>query len=213
MKRTLLGSEQNYEASDDTWFIYTIEGQKLTTEELYNINRLDSVKEKFDMLDSINDNIYFLNVANDILSANLMLVDTQMALIISNMLENFYKGKADKISDLAKLCYKDNVCCLQKTYVELYYKYKIKEFLTSIAIGMSCLKRWDGKHNPRDSYIPVKEDGGVLCYHIYNRNEFRDYLFDNMRVDMSSQSKHHFTIYDVDGKQFLKLNLQISIVK
>ena len=118
------------------------------------------------------------------------------------------------ISDLTNLCCEDNVCCVKENNMDLYYKHKVKEFLTSIAIGMSASKRWNGDHNPIDSYMPVKENGDVFCYNIYNRNEFRDYLFDNMQFDMPSKSKQHFgTIYDVDGEQFLKLNLQISVVK
>lgn len=203
-----------FKASDDTWFVYAIDGRDLTAEELHNINRLNSIKEKFDMLKSLNINISFLKVENNMLSANLMLVDTQMALIVANMLENFYKGKADMISDLANFCCEDNVCRVKENDVDLYYKYKVKEFLTSIAIGMSASKRWHGDHDPMDSYIPVKENGDVLCYHIYNRNEFREYLFNNTKFDTPSKSKHHFgVIYDVDGEQFLKLNLQIRFLK
>ncbi|SMG15027.1 HpaII restriction endonuclease [Arenibacter troitsensis] len=37
-------------------------------------------------------------------------------------------------------------------------------------------------------YVIVKEDGQVLCYSIYNRNEFEDYLLNNTQIDTINQN-------------------------
>ena len=86
--------------------------------------------------------------------------------------------------------------------------------MTNIALGMMPASPWNGIYDATGGYIIVKEDGDILCYHIYNRNEFREYLFNNTRFDTPSKSKHHFgTIEEKDGQQILKLNLQIRFIK
>jgi hypothetical protein len=56
----------------------------------------------------------------------------------------------------------------------------------------------------------VKENGDVLCYHIYNRNQFEDYLFANTKLETASSTRHDFAkMYEVDGKFYFKMNLQI----
>jgi hypothetical protein len=50
----------------------------------------------------------------------------------------------------------------------------------------------------------------VLCYHIYNRNQFEDYLFSNTKLDTPSSTCHEFgMIYEENGEVFFALNLQV----
>lgn len=71
-------------------------------------------------------------------------------------------------------------------------------------------KVWTGELDATGGYLVVKEDGEVLCYHIYNRNEFEDYLFANTKLETASSSKHKYgEIYEENGQLFFKLNLQI----
>ena len=59
-------------------------------------------------------------------------------------------------------------------------------------------------------FIVVKNDGEVLAYHLYNRDKFKKYLFDNTKFERGSTSRHEYaTIYKSDGKMFINLNLQI----
>lgn len=39
-------------------------------------------------------------------------------------------------------------------------------------LGMMPSKVWDGQMNATGGYQVVKEDGDMLCYPIYNRNDF-----------------------------------------
>ncbi|MBO4302907.1 HpaII family restriction endonuclease, partial [Methanosarcinaceae archaeon] len=96
-----------------------------------------------------------------------------------------------------------------------FYAHKIKDFLTTIALGMVPGTRWDGQFQVNGGYIIVKEDGEVLCYHFYNRNEFRDYLFENTKLDTPSSSRHGFGMIekDDDGSTIIKLNLQIRFIR
>ena len=37
-------------------------------------------------------------------------------------------------------------------------------------------KVWTGEYDATGGYLIVKADGEILCYHIYNKNEFENYL-------------------------------------
>ena len=53
-----------------------------------------------------------------------------------------------------------------------------------------------------------------LCYHLFNRNEFENYLVKNTKFETASTSRHQFgSIYKENGKYYLKLNLQIRFIK
>ena len=75
-------------------------------------------------------------------------------------------------------------------------------------------KVWTGQYDATGGYLIVKENGDVLCYHIYNKNEFEDYLFNNTKLDTASSNRHDFgSIYKENGELFFKLNLQIRFKK
>lgn len=203
-----------FNASGATNFIYELSEHILTSTEKDTFHDFKYFKDKFDYLDSLGVKVSFLKPDNDVFASNLMLVDTNMALIIGSMLEDFYRGKANKVTELTDLCIDQNVCNIDNNNKNLFYTYKIKELMTDIALGMMPASPWNGNYEATGGYIIVKEDGNVLCYHIYNRNEFREYLFNNTRFETPSKSKHHFgVIEEIDGKQFLKLNLQIRFLR
>lgn len=213
--KSQLGSPATlFNASKATNFVYEIKGHVLNEAEKSVFHGYKYFKDKFEYLDSLGTELNFIGVDSDILNSNLKLVDTQMPIIIANMLENFYRGKANTVAELTELCINSNICSVPEVGRDIFYKYKIKELMTNIALGMMPATLWNGVYEATGGYIIVKEDGDVLCYHIYNRNEFREYLYNNTRFETPSKSKHGYgSIEEVDGNQILKLNLQIRFIK
>jgi HpaII restriction endonuclease len=83
-----------------------------------------------------------------------------------------------------------------------------------VALGMTPGKEWDGFTKTHGGYIIVKEDGEIVCYHLYNRDEFQEYLYNNTRLETPSTSRHKFgSIYTENGSRYIKLNLQIRFLK
>jgi type II restriction enzyme len=75
-------------------------------------------------------------------------------------------------------------------------------------------KVWTGELDATGGYLVVKEDGEILCYHIYNRNEFEDYLLNKTKLETASSTRHDFgAVYETGNRQFFKLNLQIRFLK
>jgi type II restriction enzyme len=90
----------------------------------------------------------------------------------------------------------------------------MKRFLSDIALGMMPSKVWTGKLDATGGYLIVKGNGDILCYHIYNRNEFEEYLLKNTKLDTASSGRHDFGyIYKENEQLYFKLNLQIRFLK
>ena len=80
--------------------------------------------------------------------------------------------------------------------------------------GTGCLVRSLAGHDKGTYYIIVREDGEILCYHLFNRNEFETYLINNTKFETASTSRHEFgSIYKDNGKYYIKLNLQVRFIK
>ncbi|MDR2962600.1 MAG: HpaII family restriction endonuclease [Bacteroidales bacterium] len=96
----------------------------------------------------------------------------------------------------------------------LFSTYKIKHFLTDTALGMTAGTLWRGHFNVTGGYLVVKEDGDVLCYHIYNWNDFQEYLFNHTKIDSPDSSPNRcdygriLTAQEVEESKgsYIKLN-------
>ena len=56
----------------------------------------------------------------------------------------------------------------------------------------------------------VKRDGEVLFYYLYNMKKFEEYLFNNLRFETPSATRHGFgQVFEEPNGYFIKLNLQI----
>ena len=79
-----------------------------------------------------------------------------------------------------------------------------------VALGMLPKTVWTGKYDVTGGYLVVKESGDVVCYHIYNKNDFENYLFNNTRFETASSKRNKFgSIYVEGGQQYFNLNAQI----
>lgn len=201
-----------FNASGATNFVYKITGHKLTPDEISRFNEFGKFKEKFDYLSDIGSDTLFVKTDNEIFDFNLRMVTSEMPTVFAEMIKNYYQGKSFMISKLIDIVSESNV--VDTLNNKVYLSHKVKELLTNIALGMTPATIWTGDYEATGGYIIVKEDGDVVCYHIYNQNAFRNYMLANTRFDTPSKSRHGFgTIYEVGGEQYLKLNVQIRFIK
>jgi type II restriction enzyme len=210
--KSMLGSPATLlNASGATNFLY-----RIATENNSPVQGSDnmSVRDATKLTYGVGAQLEFIGMDNDIFRRNLRKIDSIFPEIVAQMLRHYYMGEATTIKDLVEKIADDSVFMERIDFNKEMLVLNIKRFLSSIALGMMPSKDWDGYTEAHGGYIIVKEDGDVVCYHLYNRDKFEDYLFHNTKLDTPSTTRHGFgKIYEQDGEQRMKLNLQIRFVK
>ena len=203
-------------ASRSTNFIYKIVGPLSNSdkEKINSISGTGKIKERLNFLKKANCEIEFSSLEKSIFKNNLVLIDSLLPNLIADILKDFFTSNNSKTSDLTNEIKINNPLNFDLSHNHKYYEYKLKKFLTEIAVGMMPATVWTGIYDATGGYLIVKEDGDVLAYHLYNRNEFEDYLFYNTKFDTASSTRHKFgVIYEENEELFFKLNLQIRFLK
>lgn len=204
-------------AGKTTNFIYKIVDSNLTETEIEQINSISTRSKVMDRIVNIQNKggtFKFIKTERQIFSNNLVLIDSLMPNILSNIVFNFYSSAFSNLTDLLNSVAEKNPLNFDIANEHKFYEYKLKRFLTDVALGMMPSKVWSGEYDATGGYLIVKENGEVLCYHIYNRNEFENYLLNNTKLDTASSTRHGFgKIYKKNEQLFFKLNLQIRFIK
>lgn len=204
-------------AGKTTNFIYEIVGVNLTDDDIEQINVIDTknkIMDRIALLRNKGGELKFVKNEKQIFSNNLILIDSLLPEILSQILLDYYSSEFSHLTDLINKTTERNPLNFNIENEHKFYEYKIKKFLTDIALGMMPSKVWTGKYDATGGYLIVKENGDILCYHIYNRNEFEDYLMNNTKLDTASSSRHGFgEIYKESEQIYINLNLQIRFTK
>ncbi|GHU50970.1 hypothetical protein AGMMS49975_03110 [Clostridia bacterium] len=170
--------------------------------------------QKFKRLFSEGYKVEFVDMDNVTFKNNLMLIDADLPKITALMLLEHYAYGNTQIKSALEALNNKNPLGYPKNSIQPFYEYKFKKLVTESALGMTPAKIWQGKADANGGYIVVREDGEVVCYHLYNRNEFEDYLIKNTRFETASRERHGFgIIYEENDSYSLKLNLQIRFIK
>ena len=217
IKSQLGGASTLLNAGKTTNFIYEIEGAVLTDHQIQEINQIDTrskIKDRIEKIRGHSGSLSFRKTESSIFGNNLTLIDSFLSNILAELVFLFFSTGHSRTVDLVSVISKSNPLGFNLETNHPFYSYKIKRLLTDIALGMMPSKVWKGELDATGGYLVVKEDGEVLCYHIYNRNEFEDYLLNNTKLETASSTRHEFgTVYKEGNKQFFKLNLQIRFLK
>lgn len=217
IKSMLGGASTLLNAGKTTNFIYKIRGGHLGNEEIGRINSVSSRSTIRDRLNYLKENNYdldFTRIGSTIFELNLRMIDSSLPEIIADCLQIYYSTGISKIVEIVKELNNRNPLGFNPKYSHTYYEHKIKNFLTDAALGMTPAQVWNGIYDATGGYIIVKEDGDVVCYHVYNRNELQKYLLNNTRFETASTERYDFAkVYLENGQSQLKLNLQIRFLK
>lgn len=213
--KSMLGKASTlFNASGGTNFIYKIKGPNIEKLDIDNINSDSKKSEIFNILKYAQEqgfSIEYSDIQSEKFKLNLQLIDSRLPEIFAHLLLSKYtdnptgdlNGLVDNLKD-------KNPLGFDTAFNHPFYEYKIKNFLTDAALGMTSDKIWTGKYDATGGIIIVKDDGDIVCYHIYNRNEFQEYLLKNTRLEQASRSRYEFgKLYKKGSDLFINLNLQI----
>lgn len=205
---TLLNSGKN------TRFRYEIHG--ITEDDMKEINAIDKsvsreyLKERMRELFRRASFVEYHSMLDQTYEDNLFLIDSMLPQIYAHFILLHFQTMHLKHMDCKKTCaVLDQINPLNHRKQNIY-TYKIKKLLCASALGMTPGTEWNGVEAATGGYVIVKRDGDVLCYHLYNRNFFEDYLLNNTVIDRPSTSRHQYgSIFSKDGHYFIDLNIQI----
>lgn len=202
-------------ASGATNFTYKITG--LDTRKVKKINAIDTKSKIRDRLSAIRKaggTFAFYGVESEIFERNLRKIDTIMPEIMAEVLLAYFSDKGATFTELLQHLHDEEVQILTFKLTTEDYEYKIKSLLNNAALGMVPASPWDGTLRAHGGVIIVREDGEIVCYHLYNAEAFRNYLFNNTRMESPSATRHGYgSVYEENGGLFIKLNLQIRFIK
>lgn len=202
-------------AGKNTRLRYLVQG--LSRQQLLEINAIDKtvvreyMKQRIAVLFSTAQDIAFDRVRDEVFNDNLIMLDSLLPQILGAMcLLSYREGETsceklvEKLTELNPMGY----------HRKDIYRYKIKKLLSAAALGMTPGKPWNGLDDANGGYIIVKRDGDVLCYYLYNRNYFEEYLIKNTCLDRPSYSKSDYGyLYEENDKMYLDLNIQVRFIK
>lgn len=216
IKSKLGGDSTLLNAGKTTNFVYQIQGFKGTSSDINRINAIDSkskIKDRLEEVKKLGGKIKFVSLEQDIFKNNLILIDSLLPNILAEIIKQFFTSNLSTLNALTKEINSKNPLDYDTQFFHSFYEYKIKRFLTDVALGMMPSKVWGGIYDATGGYLVVKETGEILCYHIYNRNQFENYLFENTKLETASSTRHEFgKVYSKGDNLFFKLNLQIRFI-
>ena len=207
IKSKLGGLPTLLNASHATNFIYIIEPPyNHTSIEVREEDEGHRIIEILSYLTESGSRIVFEKMESIIFAENLTLIDTNMKFILAEMIYIYYTTSRTKSNEILEELIRRNPLNMP----ERFYVQKYKDFLYAIALGLQPTRKWSGEDQATGGYIIVKEDGDILAFHLYNRNEFKQYLLESTKFDTPSRSRHGFgVVYEENGNRKIKLNFQI----
>ena len=216
------GNSTLINAGKTTNFIFKIVGTKFSDDKIDQINNMTKkrgskqvtdVKGRINRVVDLGGKLSFHDVARSVFKANLSLIDSQLPEILGNVVKEHFTGSSSIVSVIVDKLEKENPVGFDTKHGHLFYAYKIKRLLTDSALGMLPSKVWDGAFEANGGYIVLKQDGEILCYHLYEKDLFENYLFNNTKLDSPSASKHDYGyLFREGGELFMKLCLQIRFI-
>lgn len=196
-------------SKDHTNFIYEL--PNLTLNQLQIFSQQKNFVNKFAQANI--SSLEYRELASSIMKMNLRILDGDLEVLLAECLRVKYMTGKTKIKDIIPDVINTNPLNLSfqpNSVVSNAYEYKIKHFLVAAALGFTPGTLWNGHFNASGGIIVVKDDGDVVCIHYYDRQYLEDYLYEHSYFETPSMNRHLFgEIYNINGHNYIKLNLQV----
>jgi len=195
-----------------TNILYKIDGSSLSDEQIANINGIAGHLPRMKAIYEAGYKLVYADIEHSTFKNNLLFLDSSLPQFIADCLAiDSLPHSSSDISFAVNEVAKNNPLNFKGNNVLSFYEHKMKVLLLDAALGMTPAKEWDGRYDANGGYLVVRQDGEIVCYHFYNRNDVEDYLYSNTRFERASRSRYHFgkLFKKDDGNVYIKLNLQI----
>ena len=199
-------------ASGNTNFIFEVEGiDGAMIDEINKIDTRAKLKDRIHFIEKLGGVLNFIGAEKETMEYNLKMADSFMPNIVGELLIIFYSKRIAKISEIVNKIDQDGKLNAKINYGDKQsLAVKIKKLLIDILLGFFADKKWDGEYISNGTIV-MKKTGGIVGFHIVDLKNLKDYLFENIKLDTPSTTRHRFgKIYkEKNGKLYFKLNLQL----
>lgn len=211
--KSYLGSKPTLlNASGNTNFIFEIKGlSQSSIDEINAIETKTKLKDRIIFIEELGGTFSYVGAEKETMEHNLKISDSLMPNIVGHLLLSFYKKRFSKLPKIINEIHKDGVLNKEINYGEKEsLEIKVKRLLVDILLGFFAEKKWNGEYLANGTIV-MKKSGECLGFHIIDSKSLKDYLFENIKLDTPSTTRHRFgKIYkEKDGKLYFKLNLQL----
>ncbi|MDX8392961.1 MAG: HpaII family restriction endonuclease [Mariprofundales bacterium] len=207
--KSYLGSKPTLlNASGNTNFIFEILNLDHNAIDIVNsINTRTKLKDRIEKIHNLGGDFIFSKIETESMEYNLAMVDSLIPAIISTMLLEFYLNRTNTIrANLENIFNNANTFGTDLISLQV----KVKRLLVAILLGFFAGKKWDGNYISNGTIV-VKETGEQVGFHIIDKASLENYLFENIKFDTPSTTRHRFgnIILENDKKMYFKLNMQL----
>lgn len=207
--KSYLGSDPTLlNASGNTNFVYKV--RNLSSELLDEINSINTKTKLKDRISAIYQQGGYLEfdcIEQTTMGYNLDLVDSIMPKLAAMMLLEFHKNRTNTIDENLRSIFAQNSELFGTDLDGL--RIKVKKLLVAILLGFFAGSKWNGQYLANGTIV-VKSDGSQLAYHITDLASLENYLYENIRFDTPSTTRHRYgSLIAENGNLYFKLNLQL----
>jgi type II restriction enzyme len=211
IKSMMGGAPTLLNAGKTTNWRYAVDG--LSAASVHEINGIYSkskVRDRVQKIRELGGNLRFEAMESTEFHRNLITLDASLPALMARALIIFYSGEANSMADISNRLAEAGIVIEGVRLSRDMIRFKFGTLLHNIALGMNPGTEWDFLQQAHGGYLVVRTDGEIVCYHVYNLDEFKTYLLDNTRFETASTGRHGFgELYEQgDGIKF-RLNLQI----
>jgi type II restriction enzyme len=176
--KSQLGSNSTLlNASSTTNIRYMVQGKD--AREALGSEGLGHYRANLDAISANAGSLIFDGFESDTFSANLRNFSSDFPEFYAEMVRTYVTGESST-RNLAELT---TVSSTSSSEVN-QRRYQVKSFLRAVALGLVPGSQWSGKLAGYGGYIVVKRTGELVCLHLDNDDEFKDYLFENTAFDI-----------------------------
>jgi DNA (cytosine-5)-methyltransferase 1 len=206
--KSYLGSKPTLlNASGNTNFIFKINGiHKSHLDEVNAIDTATKLKDRINKIEALGGSFEYVGAERDTMDFNLKMVDSEMPQIIGKILLCFYKERVSSLTEITQKLLEGN----KNPDAEILLISKIKKLLVDVLLGFFAGSKWNGSYEANGTIV-MKNNGDCLGFHIIEIDNLKNYLFQYIRLDTPSTTRHRFgKLYvEKDGQLYFKLNLQL----
>lgn len=206
--KSYLGSKPTLlNASGNTNFIFKINGlNKKYIDEINAIDTATKLKDRLNKIEELGGNFEYIGAERDTMDFNLQMVDSEMPKLIGQILLCFYKERTSSLVEICNKLLGDTTDNDKRTLLLT----KVKKLLVDILLGFFAGTKWNGTYEANGTIV-MKNDGDCVGFHIVEIDNLKNFLFENIKLDTPSTTRHRFgKLYiEKDGELYFKLNLQL----